>query len=377
MNGEECCTTEAAVCETGMEPLAFVSLHLDPPRPDEVLIRMVASGICHTDVAMRKSDRVCKPVVLGHEGAGIVEAIGAGVRKVKVGDHVVMTFASCGQCSSCVRGVPAYCRHTAALNFGARRLDGTSALRRGSTPIGSHYFGQSSFATRSICYERNVVVVPRDLPLPSLAPLGCGIQTGAGAVLNSLAVRAGQTVAIIGVGAVGLASVMAAKISGASSIIAADIHAERLSLARELGATHLIDTRDGRIAEALASIVPDGLDALIDTSGHVETIVAALNALAPMGRCGLISSAQGKSIPVSPGHLMAGGRSITGIQQGDSVPDFFIPKLIAYQRQGRFPFERLLHFYPFSEINEAFSDLARGAVLKPVVLMPGVHGSGI
>jgi aryl-alcohol dehydrogenase len=367
---ENCCTTYAAVSEEDGQALLFRDLVLDEPRQDEVRVKVVATGICHTDVAMRDGPRVSKPVVLGHEGAGIVEAVGASVRKVKAGDHVIMSFMSCGNCSSCLRGHPAYCRHTVSFNFGARRLDGSTSLRDGERAIGSHFFGQSSFATHVICYERNVVQVPDDLPLERLGPWGCGLQTGAGAILNSLKIRPGESLAVLGVGSVGLAAVMAASIAGASRIVAVDVHEERLQLAASLGATDHINASSTDVKAALLELVPGGVDAVVDTSGHIATVQAAIAGLAPLGRCGLISSAKGAELPLSPLHLMTGGRVVMGIHEGDSVPGLFIPQLIEYHRQGRFPFDRLLRFYPFERINDALEDLAKGRVLKPVIRMP-------
>lgn len=365
------CAIRAAVSTEAGAPFHLDPLLLEPPRQDEVLVRVVATGICHTDVAMRDvPGRVPRPVVLGHEAAGVVEAVGAAVRTLRPGDHVVASFAWCGTCSSCTSGQPAYCRHTLALNFGGQRADGSSALSRpGGERVHGHFFGQSSFATHALCQERNLVPVPRDLALETLGPLGCGLQTGAGTVLNVLGLQEGQTIAIVGVGSVGLAAVMAARIAGAARIVALDVHQDRLALARELGATDAIDTAGGNVEEAMQSLLPSGVDRVVDTSGHVPTVRAAVAALAPLGRCALVSSARGADIPLNALHLMLGGRSVVGVHQGGSVPRRFIPELIEHHRAGRFPFEKLLTFYPFERINDAMEDLARGRVLKPVIRM--------
>lgn len=365
------CEIRAAVSNEAGAPFVFQSLFLAPPRDDEVRIRVVATGICHTDVAMRDvTGRVPRPIVLGHEAAGIVEEVGPAVVSLRPGQHVVASFASCGDCESCGSGHPAYCRHTRVLNFGGQRLDGSTALRLGSGErVHGHFFGQSSFATRAICQERNVVAVPEDLPLENLGPLGCGLQTGAGTVLNVLRVRPGQTIAVIGVGSVGLAAVMAARIAGAKRIVAVDIHPERLRLARELGATDAIVAATEDVQQALQAKLPDGVDHVVDTSGHLATLAAAVATLAPMGKCALVSSAKGADISINALHLMLGGRSVIGVQQGDSTPRRFIPELIEHHRAGRFSFHRLLTFYPFDRINDAMDDLASGRVLKPVILM--------
>jgi aryl-alcohol dehydrogenase len=312
MMSEVCCWVDAAVSEPACAYPAVKRLRLQIPREDEVLVKVVATGICQTDLAMHASSRVPKPVVLGHEGAGIVEMIGSGVTRIAPGDRVVLSFASCGACNSCLDGAPAYCRHTLALNFGSRRRDGSVALHEGEREIGSHFFGQSSFATRTLAYERSCVRVPDDVPLEMLGPLGCGLQTGAGTVLNTLRLRPRHRVAILGVGAVGQAAVMAAALSGVTRIAAIDVFRSRLDLAHDLGSTDEIDVSKASLGEALASQFPEGLDAVIDTSGHVESIRAAALALAPRGRLALISSAKGADVGLPAGFLMAGGRQVLG-----------------------------------------------------------------
>jgi aryl-alcohol dehydrogenase len=365
-----CCVT-AAVTGAAGAPFSLTRLMLDAPRHDEVRVRLVATGICHTDVAMRNSPtRVPKPAVLGHEGAGVVEAVGSSVTKVVPGDHVVMSFASCGHCSSCAAGRPAYCRNLAELNFAGHRADGSSAFPDESPRVSSHFFGQSSFATYSIAYERNVVKVPKDVPLERLGPLACGVQTGAGAVLNSLKVGPGQSLAVFGVGSVGLSAVMAARLAGCTRIAAIDVNSERLELARELGASDSFNASSEDVLVEISKRFEGGLDFSIDTSGRLETIQLAVHVLGPGGVCGLVSVANGLDVPLNVGHLMRGGRSVVGIHQGDSVPDVFIPKLIDLHRRGELPFDRLLSFYPFERINDALDDMMEGRVIKPIVMMP-------
>jgi aryl-alcohol dehydrogenase len=314
--------------------------------------------------------RVPKPVVLGHEGAGVVERVGRAVRKVKPGDHVVMTFDSCGHCPSCYKGDAAYCTANAKHNFGGQRQDGSTALSCGDEHIHSHFFGQSSFATHAICTERNVVAVDPDVPLELLGPLGCGIQTGAGAVLHSLRVGAGSSIAVFGTGSVGLAGVMAARLAGAAVIIAVDTQDARLEAAREMGATHVFNPAREDVFGAIAAALPGGMDFVLDTSGHLETIRRAVMGMAPRGVCGLVNSAKGADVPLNILNLMLGGRSVRGIHQGDSVPEIFIPQMIALYRQGRFPFDRLVQFYALDQINEAMADMASGRAIKPVIRMP-------
>ena len=231
----------AAVLRKRGGPLKIEPLEIEGPRDDEVLVRLVASGVCHTDIGFvddwSESDT---PVVLGHEGAGVVERTGPGVNGVAIGDHAVLSYQSCGRCRSCQRGRPTDCDHFFEINFGFARLDGSNAYARSG--VLGHFFGQSSFATHALATVRNIVKVSPELPLALLAPLGCGLQTGAGSVMNSLAVPAGAGIAVFGTGAVGLAAVMAARIAGASPIIGVDMKPKRLELARQLGATHTPST---------------------------------------------------------------------------------------------------------------------------------------
>src|SRR5581483_2834011 len=227
----------AAVARGPHTPLAIEELEMESPRADEVLVRIAATGVCHTDVIARDQwFPVPAPVVLGHEGAGVVEAVGSCVRRVAPGDRVVLSFDSCGDCGPCTRARPSYCLEAFERSFGAVRRDGTMALRRGDEPVHSHFFGQSSFATYALAMERSVVKVDTEVPLDLLGPLGCGVQTGAGAVLNALRCEQGTSLAVFGAGAVGLSAVMAAQVAGCTTVIAVDLNDRRGKLALELGA---------------------------------------------------------------------------------------------------------------------------------------------
>lgn len=350
----------AAVLREPGGPLKIEQLQLEEPRDDEVLVRLVASGICHTDIDFCEAG-VSTPVVLGHEGAGVVEQVGQAVTGVKAGDHVVLSYQSCGRCRPCRNGHPAACRHFWTLNFGFARLDGSNALA--ASGVRGHFFGQSSFATHSLATKRNLVRVAPALPLDLLAPLGCGLQTGAGTVMNSLAVEAGSSVVVLGTGSVGLAAVMAARIVGADPIIGVDIHPRRLDLARELGATHAILNRNLDLAARLRAIAKGGVDHLVETTGEAALGRLALDLLNPGGRLALLTGAGG------PDHL-PGGRKVLSVIQGDAVPQVFIPYLIGLYQAGQFPFDRLVTFYDFRDINRAIADAKRGATIKPVLRMP-------
>jgi aryl-alcohol dehydrogenase len=336
----------AAVAREPSQPFTIEELELGAPRADEVLVRIVSAGICHTDLSVRdQSLPVPLPAVLGHEGAGIVEQVGEHVHKVQPGDHVVLTYLACGRCLNCQQGKPAYCLHVLACNFAGARLDGSSSLRKNSEVIHGHFFGQSSFATYALASEHNVVKVRQDVPLEQLGPLGCGIQTGTGAVLNSLHPRAGSSIAVFGVGPVGMSAIMAAKVTGCTTIIAVDIKPNRLALARELGATHTIHASDSRPVEEIQRITGGGANYTLETSGLPGVFRQAVDALTMLGVCGLMGAAPlGSEVHLDMMTILL-GRSVRGIIQGDALPDFFIPQLIELHLQGRFPFDRLLAFY--------------------------------
>jgi aryl-alcohol dehydrogenase len=366
----------AAVIEKTGAPFEIEEIELDGPRADEIVVRIVAVGICQTDVHVR--DRLQPPglpMVLGHEGSGVVEDVGAAITAVKPGDGVVLSYDSCGQCRFCLSGRYPYCEHAMAINFGGSRLDGTNALHRPdartSDQVGGevhgHFFGQSSFATYALATERNVVKVPDDLPLELLGPLGCGLQTGAGAVLNSLRVPANASIAILGTGAVGLAAVMASRAVGANPIIGVDLVPKRLALATELGATHTIDARRDDIGKRIAEIAGSGVDYVLEITARPEMLKLAVDILAPCGTAGQIGGGvPGAEAPISMSRLLL-GRTVRGIIQGDSIPRIFIPKLIEMYRRGQFPFDRLVRFYDFADINQAVADAASGETIKPIL----------
>ncbi len=364
--------TRAAVVRDKGGPFQIETLTVDEPRDDEVLVRIVATGMCHTDIVIR--DQVYPvplPIVLGHEGAGIVERVGSAVRKVAPGDHVVLSFMSCGHCARCAMGQPAYCERGHPLCFGGTREDGSTAMRDGRLePVHDHFFGQSSFGTYALANERTVVKVPKDLPLERLGPLGCGIQTGAGSIMNALKIGAGASFAAFGSGSVGLSAVMAARIVGATTIIAVDVVASRLALAKELGATHTVNAADADPVSEIGGITNGGVDFTLESTGCPEVVRQAIDVLGTRGTCGIVGAAPiGTTASFDMGGLMSPGKSIRGIIQGDSVPELFIPQLIELHRQGRFPFDRLLKFYSFDDINQAAADSEAGTTIKPVLRM--------
>jgi len=360
---------QAAVARAPHTALHFETLDLEEPRDDEILVKTVAVGICHTDIVMRDQGLpVPQPAVLGHEGAGIVLRTGRGVSKVTAGDHVVMTFNSCGACPSCREHEIVYCHEFFPRNFGGSRPDGTSPLSREGAVIHANIFGQSSFANHAICHEANIVKVPADIPLELLGPLACGVQTGAGSVMNALKIGPGDTFAVFGVGSVGLSAVMAARAVGATTIIAVDLVNGRLSVAKELGATDTINAGEADAVAEIQKITGAGVAFSLDTTADTKVVRDAVDALAPRGTCGVLGAfAMGQEITVDAVSFMSTGKKLQGIVEGESNPDVFIPRLIALHRAGLFPFDRLIKFYPFAEINQAISDSESGVTIKPVI----------
>jgi len=358
---------KAAIAGQDRKRFLIEELELSEPGPGDILVRMVGAGLCHTDVkALTGALRVPKPIVLGHEGAGVVEWVGTHVTKVKPGDPVVLTYDCCGACSACTSGSPAYCKETSALNFQDARQNEPGFFRKENELIHGHFFGQSSFSTYAIARSQNTIPVPKDAPLDILGVLGCSVQTGAGAIMNSLAARQGESVAIFGVGPVGLSAVLAAAVCGLSEIVAVDLLPSRLAIAKRIGATCTVRAGSGvNPADQIRRIIPDGVACALDTTGRAESYHQALKSLATKGRFGFVTVPRDPFEPnLAP--MMLGGHTFRGIVQGDSVPDTFIPHLIDLYRRGRFPFDQLVTKYPFAEINQAVEDQASGTVVKPV-----------
>ncbi len=354
------------------EPTARYSIEevtLADPGPGQVLVRVVAVGHCHTDLLPRTGMLPTPmPMIAGHEGAGVVEAIGDGVSSLAPGDHVVLSFGSCGTCPPCAAGSPASCDLFAPLNLFGATLDGSVTVTDASgAPVSARWFGQSSFATYALATERNAVKIDDDLPLELMAPLGCGLQTGAGTVLNVLKPSAGDSIAVFGAGAVGSAAIMAAASAGCTTIVAIDLHPHRLELARSLGATHVVDGRANDVAAQVIATTGRGVDHAVDTTGVNAVCAAAISALTSRGTLALVGVAQPDL--VIPGNALAMGKRVVGIIEGDADPQQFIPQLAQLWREGKFPIERLVQTFPFAEIDHAEDEAAAGRVVKPVLLM--------
>lgn len=367
-------TTTAAVLEDNDGAFVLQEIELDEPREDEVIVRVVGCGICHSDLSARSGVTPFPlPGVLGHEGSGVVERVGARVRRVVPGDHVVLSFGSCGHCRQCDAGHPVYCNRWPVMNLvGGARPDGSPTMLRETGPLHGSWFGQSSFATRAITQERGVVKVPKELPLVTLSPLGCSVQTGVQTVLSVLRPRAGDLLAVFGAGAVGLAAIMAgARLTGAT-VAAVDLNPQRLELARRLGAAHIIDAGREDPVEVLRHLGEGrGADRTFEATGVPSVARQAIDALAPLGTCAIVGAPKAEAtVAVSPVDLLVKGARIVGANQGDADPRTSIPALVALHAAGRLPFDELVTTYPFTDINRAVEDAAAGLVIKPVLVMP-------
>jgi len=347
-------------------------LEISEPNDDEVLVRIAGVGICHTDLAARDLHLPIPPTralpsVFGHEGAGVVEKVGARVTKVKPGDHVVLSWDCCGVCTSCKAGKDPYCLNFFLHNFNGARPDGTTTLRKGDQVIHGSFFCQSSFADFALANKRNVVKVREDVPLEILGPMGCGVMTGAGAVMNTLQARPGDSIAVFGVGTVGVSAVLGAVVCGCTTIIAVDINSERLEMAKELGATHTVNASEVDPVERILGLTRGGPQYTLECVGNPKVFRQAVDVLPLCGICGLIGVVPPSTEVNLDMDRIMNGRTIRGIIEGDAIPELFIPKLIELYSQGRFPFDRLITYYPLDDINQAVKDMEEGRVIKPVL----------
>jgi aryl-alcohol dehydrogenase len=354
----------AAVLHENGAPFQIEDIELEEPRPDEVLVRVAAVGVCGTDIEF--ANFFATPAVLGHEGAGIVERVGSAVTRLQPGDHVAMTFASCGACDMCLTAAPAYCRSFDAINFGGGRLDGSSPITQGGATVKGNFLGQSSFASHVVANQSAVVAVDASLDLTKIGPFGCGFQTGAGGVFNVLKPAPGSSIAIFGAGAVGVAALIAANLSGCREIVAVDVNPDKLATALKLGATHAVNSADEDAADALRAIKPGGFEFVIDTTGRADVLRTGVEALAPFGRAGVIGIGPSPDMSFEWRSVL-NGRSITGIIAGSSIPQLFLPRLMDLFQRGDFPVDTIMTSFGFDQINEAVAAVKSGAVGKAVL----------
>jgi aryl-alcohol dehydrogenase len=360
-------TTAAVVREVG-GPYTLEEVELDDLRAGEVYVRVQAAGVCHTDANMQVV--VPMPAVLGHEGAGVVEGTGSGVDYVKPGDKVIISWPACGVCHTCLTGRRHICENAFPLLFGGRRLDGSQTIKLGGDWISGAWFQQSSFANHALTSVDSLVRVEDDVPPEILAALPCGAMTGAGAILSALQVGPQDGLAIFGAGGVGLSAVMAAHMAGAYPVIAVDVSPERLALALELGATHTVDAAAEDVVARVMEISPGGVSYAFDSSGVVASWKAAAVTVRAGGTFGVCAAVEQETLGGSPHITLSKGIRIQFIMGGSVVPRVFLPKMIEWYKQGRFPIDRLITTFPFSEINAAFAAAHSGQAVKPVLLMP-------
>jgi Zn-dependent alcohol dehydrogenase len=364
-------SASAAVVRQVGGAFGIESVEVAAPRADEVRVRIVATGMCHTDLVARDGFPVPMPIVLGHEGAGVVESVGSAVTRIKPGDHVVLSFDYCAECPSCKTQSPAYCYNFLAHNFsGIRPVDASSPLSQSGATIHGNFFGQSSFSTYAIAHERNTVKIDKGLPLELLGPLGCGIQTGAGAVVNSLGLKRGESLTIFGGGAVGLSALLGARAVEAGMVIVMEPNESRRALALELGATHVVNPKEE--ADVLAKIKElsgGGVRHALDTTGIPAVVGTAVETMLPNGMLGLVAVPPPDAmLPANMMSMLVRGVGVKYITEGDADPQAFIPRMIGWFQAGKFPFDRLITKFPFAQINEAAKASETGAAIKPVLL---------
>ena len=361
---------KAAVTHEKGAPFVIEEVELDPPKSDEILVRMIASGVCHTDDVVRNQMiPVPLPAVLGHEGAGIVEEVGSAVTEFKPGDRVGISFGYCGHCRNCAENHPNACYHLNDINFGGVQPDGTTRLHTLDGQPLSTFFGQSSFATHCVVNQNAAVKVEYDdIDLGIVAPIGCGIQTGSGAVLNRLRPPFGSTIAVFGCGTVGMSAIMGAKIANCAKIIAVGGNPATLELAKEFGATHTINRKEvDDIAGLIHEITGgEGTDFAIDTSGTANFVKKALASVRYYGTAVVLGATGDVTFNIQQ-ELMGDAKTLMGIVEGDSTPKLYIPKLLDYYKKGMFPIDRMMKFYSFDQINEALADSGSGKCIKAVL----------
>lgn len=357
----------AVVLDVGADP-QLTDVQVREPVGDEVLVRIDAVGICHTDVSVAARFRRV-PMVFGHEGAGTVVQAGPDA-VARIGDQVVLTFASCGTCPNCRADAPAYCERSTDLNMRGSRPDESSALHRDGAPIGGGFFGQSSFCTYAIAGSRNAVVLPEPIDPALAAPLGCSVQTGVGAVLNVIAPQPTDALVVFGAGAVGLSAVMGARIAGCRTVIAVDPIAQRRTLATELGATATIDPVASDAAAAVLDLI-GGAAAVVDTTARPDVLAAAVGVLRERGTLALLGlGALTAELPVAA--IMGKGLTVRGVVEGDSEPQTFIPRLVDLHRRGELPLDTFVTRYPFDDFDRAWAAAKAADVVKPVLITAAV-----
>lgn len=375
-------TTRAAVLRqmglpapyVASRPLAIETLQLAPPADGELLIKVRAAGLCHSDLSVIDGSRPrVMPMVLGHEAAGVVEACGPGVTAFAPGDHVVFSFVPvCGHCDPCASGRAALCEPGAKANVAGTLLGGTQPFATGEGAALNHHLGVSGFAERTVVSQRSAVKIAPDLPYEIAALFGCAVMTGVGAVVNTAQLRAGQSIAIFGLGGVGLAALLGAVAAGAYPVVAVDVNPAKLALAAALGARHCIQAgNSGDVPAQIKAAVNGGVDIAIETVGHEQVLAEAYHATRRGGTTVTVGLPHpSRMLSLSAVSLVAEERTLKGAYMGSCVPSRDLPRFVALYQAGRLPVDRLLtHRLTLDEINAGFDRLARGEAVRQVILM--------
>jgi aryl-alcohol dehydrogenase len=349
-------------------PFTLEEVELVDLRADEVYVKIEAAGLCHTDLNMQHF--LPMPAIVGHEGAGVVVEVGTGVTYVKPGDRVIVSWPACGVCENCLSGKRYICEAQFPLLFGGCRLDGSRTVRLKGQEISACYFQQSSFSTYALVPENSLVKVEDEsVPWEILAALPCGAMTGAGSVLNELRIGPQDDLLCFGVGGVGQAAIMAAHMAGAYPIIAVARNPKRLQLAMELGATHTVNVRTEDAVAKIKEIAPHGIRKAFDSSGAVSSWVTAATVLRMGGEFAVVAAPEAETLGGGPHALLSKAIRVQFIMAGSAVPRVFLPKMIEWYKQGRFPVDRLVTTFDFADINEAVHAAEAGGAIKPVLLM--------
>ncbi len=359
---------KAAVLRQDDATFHIEQVDIGPINEDEVLVEMVGAGICHTDELFRSNVYPFpRPCILGHEGSGRVIETGSAVAGLEAGDHVVLSVMFCGHCPRCQEGKHYICENIYEANFGGRG-DGTNAFSHNGECIHAHFDGQSSFSTIAVTNAKNTIKVRKDAPLEILGPLGCGFRTGLGALINTFAPKAGESIVVYGAGSVGLSTILAAKLMGCHPIMAVDTNEARRRVAREIGATHVFDGAEGEIPAKIIELTGGGTNYALDTTGMPSAIRSALESTCVAGFLGVLGgSPLGTELVLDANHILFGSRRIQGIQMGDAVGATFVPNMVELMMAGKLPLERLVTEYPFEEINQAFADTKSCKCVKAVL----------
>ena len=359
----------AAVLHDATGEFSLEGIELEDPREDEILVRLEASGICHTDAVLKSL--VPTPSILGHEGTGVVERVGAGVVDISPGDRVIIAYAWCGSCEECSSDHPYQCEFNFPLSFSGSRLDGSSPASQDGKRVNAAIFQQSSFATHAIAPARDAVRIGEELPPEVAASLTCAVFTGAGTAVNTFVLQAAEDLLVFGSGVVGLSAIMAAANLGAGTIIAVDLDSDRLALASELGATHAINAATDDVPKQVRAICRGGCKHILDTTAVPMVFDQALDCLGQGGEFAFVTVPQPwDEYALKIGPLMGKGALVRAVIQGSSVARDLTPQLIEWYLAGTFPVDRMIDTYEFRDINRAFADLESGSVIKPVLLMP-------